>query len=290
MLNTRTGSFPIGFRRGWSEWQRDLPSLCTWATANGFQLIDLGNDADDIGRTVVDAGLGIGSADLKSWQAIISPDSEKRKRGADENLAYIEACAKFGIKNFFAVMLPEDPSKPRRENHELMVDGLSRLLPGMDTLGAKLVLEGWPGPGALCCTPESYRAAIDDCKNPALGINYDPSHLLRMGIDPVRFVQEFVASIHHVHGKDTEIFAENVYEYGTEQGPTKFGGYGFGGATWRYTIPGHGQVRWVKIFEILKAAGYKGGVSIELEDQNFNGSTEGERNGLLFGGRFLQGC
>ena len=290
MLNTRTGSFPIGFRRGWSEWQQDLSSLTAWAKTNGFQLIDLGNNADTQGHVVIDAGLGVGSADLKSWQALISPDAEKRKRAADENLEYISACAKLGIKNFFTVMLPEDASKSRRENHDLMVDGFSKLLPGMEALGAKVVVEGWPGPGALCCTPESYRAAIVDCGSPALGINFDPSHLLRMGIDPLRFAVEFADSIHHVHGKDTEIYSENVYEYGTEQPPTKFGGFGFGSATWRYTIPGHGQVRWVSIFDALAKAGYAGGVSIELEDENFNGSTEGEQNGLLFGGRFLQGC
>jgi sugar phosphate isomerase/epimerase len=31
---------------------------------------------------------------------------------------------------------------------------------------------------------------------------------------------------------------------------------------------------------ILKEANYKGGVSVELEDQNFNGTEEGEKRAL----------
>jgi sugar phosphate isomerase/epimerase len=59
---------------------------------------------------------------------------------------------------------------------------------------------------------------------------------------------------------------------------------------WRYTIPGHGVARWTEIFRILVSAGYKGVVSIELEDENFNGSAEGERAGILHGRDFLQSC
>ena len=50
--------------------------------------------------------------------------------------------------------------------------------------------------------------------------------------------------------------------------------------TWRYTLPGHGLTRWGKIFTVLKSAGYQGAVSVELEDENFNGSEEGEKRAL----------
>lgn len=59
---------------------------------------------------------------------------------------------------------------------------------------------------------------------------------------------------------------------------------------WRYTIPGHGQVRWIEAFRILKDYNYGGCVSVELEDANFNGTEEGEKLGLLQAGRFLEGC
>lgn len=290
MLNTKTGGFPIGFRRGWSDWQKNLDSLVAWAKANELGVIDLGSDGDTASAKVTDAGLRIGSADLKEWSGVISKDPAKREAAIEANDAYIEAATANGATNFFAVMLPDDASRPRSENFGYMVDGLKHLAPLLEKYGAKLVIEGWPGPGALCCTPESYRATIKAVGSKAIGINYDPSHLIRMGIDPIRFLEEFAPSVYHVHGKDTEIYSEAVYEFGTEQEPTHAKGHGFGSATWRYTIPGHGQMRWKHGFEILKAHGYQGAVSIELEDENFNGSEAGEKEGLIVGGRFLASC
>ena len=121
-----------------------------------------------------------------------------------------------------------------------------------------------------------------------MGVNYDPSHLIRMGIDPIRFLKEFVGRVYHVHGKDTELFADNLYEYGHEQPPTFAKEMGFGSMAWRYTIPGHGCTRWTEVFKILAAHNYKGVVSIELEDENFNTNEDGEKAGLTHGLNFLR--
>ncbi len=290
MFSTRTGSFAVGFRRGWSDWQRDLPGLVAWAKANNLGVVDLGNDGDTQGQTVVDAGLKIGSVDLKEWGGLISADKGKRDATVALNAEYIAACAKFGVTNYFAVMLPEKPELSRSENFGYMVEGLGGLAKALEANRGKLVIEGWPGNGALCCTPEGYRAAIKEVGSNAIGINYDPSHLIRMGIDPIRFVEEFADHVFHVHGKDTEVFSEALYEYGTEQPATFAKGHGFGNHMWRYTIPGHGQMRWTKAFEVLKAHGYSGAVCIELEDENYNGSEAGEKDGLLVGGAFLASC
>lgn len=287
MLKTRTGGFDIGFRRGWSDWQRDLPGTIAWAKTNNLGVIDLGNDGDLLASQVVAAGLKIGSVDLKNWQDLISADAGKRATGLEINKEYIEKVAKTGTKNFFCVLLPEDPAKPRDENFGYAVQSLAPLAEILEANGAKLVIEGWPGPGALACTPEGYRALFKAVPSKSIGINFDPSHLLRMSIDALRFVEEFADRVYHVHGKDTEILTEGIYEYGTEQPPTFAKGHGFGSVTWRYTIPGHGIFRWGKAFEVLKAAGYTGAVSVELEDENYNGSEDGEKAGILSGAQFL---
>ena len=287
MLKTRTGGFPIGFRRGWSDWQKDTQGLVAWAKESGLGVVDLGSNADTEGAAVVAAGLAVGSADLKAWSGFISADPAKRQAAVEANAAYFEACAKHGIRNYFAVMLPEDAKLARSENFGYMVEGLSLLAPVLERHGGRLVIEGWPGPGALACTPEGYRALIAAVPSETIGINYDPSHLVRMGIDPIRFVEEFAARVFHVHGKDTEILTEGLYEYGTEQ-PATFGkGRGFGAMHWRYTIPGQGVVRWTRAFEILRDAGYDGAVCIELEDEAFNTDEAGEKAGLLAGASFL---
>jgi sugar phosphate isomerase/epimerase len=171
-----------------------------------------------------------------------------------------------------------------------MVESFSALAPVLEAAKATLAIEGRPGPGALVCTPEGFRAFFKAVPSKAMGINFDPSHLIRMGIDPMRFLREFATRVGHVHGKDTALYADALYEYGHEQ-PATFGkGHGFGDRVWRYTIPGHGIMNWPEAFGVLAGAGYRGMVSIELEDENFNDRTETEQAGLLAGGRFLEGC
>ncbi len=289
-MHTRTGSFPIGFRRGWADWQKDLDGAIRWMKDNDLSVIDLGKDGDHNAPKVVDAGLRVGSVDLAEWQGMISPHGETRAQAIDRNTAYIQACAQSGVTNFFLVMLPEKPELPRAENFGYMVESFAALAPVLEAHNAHIVIEGWPGQGALCCTPEGYRGLFERVPSSAMGINYDPSHLIRMGIDPLRFLREFVGRVYHVHGKDTELFPENLYEYGHEQPPTFGKPFGFGAMAWRYTIPGHGVTSWVEVFHTLKNAGYQGAVSVELEDQNFNGTDAGDKQGILLGAQFLQSC
>ena len=287
---TRTGNFPIGFRRLWFEWHKDLPALLDWTRENHFGVIDIGRDVGQAAPLVLKSGLRLGSVDLAEWQGMISPDPAVRAKAVAGNIAHIEACAAFGPLNYFAVMLPEKPELPRAENFKYMVESYRQLAPALEAHQAKIVIEGWPGPGALCCTPESYGAFFKECSSPAFGVNYDPSHLLRMGIDPLRFLREYSDRVHHVHGKDTELFPEALYLHGNEQPPTFSKPHGFGSVHWRYTIPGHGVAPWNEIFQVLAQAGYPGAVSVELEDENFNGTTDGEKAGLLHARNFLQSC
>ena len=288
MSRTRTGQFGIGFRRGGGDWQQDIASLVQWAKESGFECLDVRGNPDDV-RAVIDAGLAVGSADLPDGRGMMAPDADLRDQAVEANAEFVRAC-KGSVRNFFVVMLPEDPARPRPENFGYMVDSYGRLAPTLEECGGRIVIEGWPGPGALCCTPETIRALLKEIDSPAMGINYDPSHLIRMGIDPLRVLREFAGRVGHVHGKDTEILTERLYELGTEQPPTFAERIGFGGGHWRYTIPGHGQMRWTKAFDILAGAGYEGMVSIELEDANFNGSEAGEKQGLLLAKQVLEGC
>lgn len=287
--HTITGDFSIGFRCApLSGWRHDLPELSRWAQDNSFSALDIVNGED--AATVTATGLKLGSVDLLAWQGMLSLDPDRRREAVARNSAYVRACAAAGPLNYFTVMLPEDAGAPPSEVFGAMVSSYSELAPVLEVYEAKLVIEGWPGPGALCCTPESYRAFFDACPSPALGVNYDPSHLIRMGIDPLRFLDEFVSRVYHVHAKDTELFDEARYEYGTEQKPLFATPLRFGGSFWRYTVPGHGVMRWKQAFKRLAEAGYNGCVSVELEDHFFSGTEETEQVGLLASRHFLETC
>ena len=289
-MKTRTGNYPIGVRRGRSPWQQDFDGWVGWAKESGLEVLDVGRDGDEIGPQVVAAGLRVGTIDMKVGKEMISPDAPKRKDAVARNAEYIAACAGLGEVNYFVVMLPEDLDRSRQENFGYMVESFNELAPVLEKHKARIVIEGWPGPGALCCTPEGYRAFFMECSSAAMGINYDPSHLVRMQIDPLRFLKEFVDRVYHIHGKDTEILDENLYEYGNLQPATFAQKFRYGGLHWRYTIPGQGCIRWSAAFQILADAGYKGAVTVELEDHNFNGQEDTEKEGIVLGVRFLAGC
>lgn len=287
---TSTGDFPIGVRRGWGAWQRDLPAFLTWTKEERIAHVDLGNDADTLADPLREAQATVGCVDLPGWKELLSPDPTRRRIAVDRAIAYVRRCAGIGITRFMTIMLPEDPARSREENFDHMIESYLEIAPVLEQSNAVLVIEGWPGPGALCCTPETLRALFAEIPSPAMGINYDPSHLLRMQIDPIRFLDEFTERIHHVHAKDTEWIAENVYEFGIEQ-PTTFAvPHKFGAQVWRYTIPGHGKMRWREALSRLRVHGYSGLISIELEDENFNGTDAGEMRAIRLARDFLEGC
>ena len=288
-MKTATGNFPLGWRRRNYAWEQDLDGMIAWALENDLEVVDLGQDADTIAKTVVDAGLRVGSADLALWHEMISPDAAKRRDAVAQNAAYIRACAAAGAKTFFVVMLPEDPSRSRAENFGYMVESYGELAATFEDSGAYLAIEGWPGPGSLVCAPETYRAFIDQVGSANMGVNYDPSHLVRMGIDPIRFLKEFVGHVFHTHGKDCMIIDENLYQYGNLQEATFAKPFKYGGMNWRYTIPGHGLSDWKIILSLLAENGYAGCVSIELEDHFYDDTEADQKQGVLQGVKFLAG-
>ena len=293
-MSTRTGQFPIGFRRGWSDWQKkDLASLANWAKSAGFEALDLGKAGKEELEILKAANLKLGTADLLDFGNIMASDLGKRKEVLEQNLTYVKSAAGLGVKLFFSVVIPGDHSAKRADNYKLALECYGPICEAAANAGAWVVIEGWPGGdpwlSSLCCSPETVRMFLKDLPRGA-ALNYDPSHLIRLGIDHLRFLKEFISHVKHVHAKDTELFTEEQYELGLYQGSAVKPSHGFGQHVWRYTIPGHGVARWPEIFKTLRDHKYSGIVCVELEDENFNGSEEGEKAALVHSLNFLRGA
>jgi len=293
-MPTSTANLPIAFRWLSSEWSKDLPALLNWAKHAGFEAVDLNQSTPEDVATVRASGLRLGSVDLIDMGKLLTTDAGQRKELVARNVAYVKELAAAGVKLFFTVLIPGDPARKRAENYAQAVETFGPIAQAAAAVGAMVVIEGWPGPApyfpALCCTPESYRAFIKDTNPASVGVNYDPSHLIRLGVDPIRFLNEFVPHVHHVHAKDTELYPEAVYELGLYQDSISKTRHQYGAHAWRYTIPGRGRTPWTQVFEILQKNGYQGAVSIELEDETFNGTEDGEKRGLLESLEFLRGA
>ena len=107
------------------------------------------------------------------------------------------------------------------------------------------------------------------------------------GTSPLRFIDEFGSRIFHAHAKDTLLRANECYEHGTLQTPTFAEFKRWSGPGWRYAVPGEGSLPWKSLLEKLASANYRGMLSIELEDENYNGTEAGEKRGLLAARDFL---
>jgi sugar phosphate isomerase/epimerase len=291
-MATRTGGLGIGVRQGWSAWQRDLNTYCKWVSQLGYEVVDVGGGATPADlATLASHNLRVGSADLIDIGKLLSPDPAVRAALVAKNIARVRELAPLGVKAFFAIALPDAATGTRAEHHALAIEVFTPICNAAAELGSAVALEGWPGPAphypALACTPESCRALLRDIGE-GLGINFDPSHLVRLGIDPVRFAREFAPRIVHMHAKDTLLHPDAAYEFGMYQPAIFQKPHGFGEHVWRYTIPGHGVIPWSECLKVLVAAGYRGAISVELEDEDFNGSESGEKEALTHSLAFLR--
>jgi sugar phosphate isomerase/epimerase len=129
----------------------------------------------------------------------------------------------------------------------------------------------WPGGHNIAYAPKIWRR-IFEAFGDAVGMNYDPSHLVWQMIDNARFIREFGGRFVHVHAKDMMIDQDGLYENGIMS-------LGMGWQVPR--MPGLGEVKWAEIFAGLYRAGYDGPVIIEHEDKNFEGSDEKVKRGFL---------
>jgi sugar phosphate isomerase/epimerase len=293
-MPTRTSALPVGFRRMPFGWHKDLPALLAWTKESGFDAIDLNEATPAEVAAVRAAGLRLGTVDLLSMGKVLAADPGERKALTERNVAHIRDLAAAGASLFFTVLIPGEPTRKRAENYAAAVESFAPVAQAAADAGVKIVIEGWPGPAphfpALCCTPESCRAFIRDTDPRSVGINYDPSHLIRLGVDPTRFLRDFLPHVHHVHAKDTQLYPDAAYELGLYQDSIGQAPHRYGAHAWRYTIPGRGVAKWPEIFHILGEHRYAGAVSVELEDEDFNGSEAGERAGLLESLNFLRGA
>ena len=110
-------------------------------------------------------------------------------------------------------------------------------------------------------TLQRLRDAVGD----TVGANFDPSHLMWMGADPIAAIRALGPAIYHVHAKDTRI----------EPGAAGLNGIidtipadRYRERAWNYITLGygHGEEWWRTFCAALAAAGYDDVLSIEHED------------------------
>lgn len=142
---------------------------------------------------------------------------------------------------------------------------------GIENCPMLFTKDEWPGGKNLLATPAIWRRAFADISSPAFGLNYDPSHLVLQGIDPLSPLQEFREKLFHVHAKDVRIDARAVADVGRFDFPNR----------WHQPrIPGFGDIDWGRFVAELMRVGYDGAVCIEIEDDTFGKTLDGRKRAL----------
>jgi sugar phosphate isomerase/epimerase len=97
------------------------------------------------------------------------------------------------------------------------------------------------------------------------GFNFDPSHLLWQGVDPVEFIRAFPDRIYHVHMKDAIVTLNG--RSGILCSHLNFGDPRRG---WDFRSLGRGGVNFEEIMRALNTVGYAGPLSVEWEDNGMD--------------------
>ena len=130
----------------------------------------------------------------------------------------------------------------------------------------KIALELHPG---FCVYNVDTLLRLRDAVGPEIGVNFDPSHLLWQGMDPVAVIRALEGAIYHVHAKDVKLDCYNIARNGVLD--TKHYSDELH-RSWIFRTVGFGNdlSYWKDIFSELRKIGYDGTISIEHEDSVMN--------------------
>jgi sugar phosphate isomerase/epimerase len=292
--------------------ERSLEDIAAWAGGNGYEALELAawphlgdrpftashvkadvfDDAEaERVRGALDAN-GLVLSALAYYDNNLDPDPAER----DANHAHLRKCidaaaALGGVP--VGTFIGRDPGRSVAHNLREAERVFPPLVDYAGERGVKLmiencVMEGWHPdghPGNLAYSPELWEWMFEL----GLYLNFDPSHLLWLGIDPVTALKPYVARVAHAHAKDAEVFESERNRYGffgrtatRESDPWDMG-------WWRYRIPGLGDVDFRRYVDTLYEGGFDGVLSVEHEDPVWGGTPELIEAGLTIARNNLRG-
>ena len=287
-----------------------LDEIADWAAAEGYQTLEVAvwpstggrdfeashlpvatfsQDDEDATRELLRrTGLEISS--LAYYENNLHPDPAAREAIRAHLRHVIDVAARLGVESV-GTFIGRDPGLSVVENLREGEKILPELVGYAADRGVKIVIEncvmeGWHPdgyPGNLAYSPELWEWMF------SLGfyLNYDPSHLMWLGIDPVTALKPYIDRIPHAQAKDAQLDPGARNRYGFF-GKTISREHPWDEGWWRYRVPGRGQVDWSGVVDALYEGGFTGVLSVEHEDPVWSGSPERVKQGLEIAYRTLR--
>jgi sugar phosphate isomerase/epimerase len=128
--------------------------------------------------------------------------------------------------------------------------------------GVRIAIEMHPG--FVAYSPESMLRLRAEA-GPAIGCNFDPSHMFWQGIDPCAAIRALGDAVFHVHAKDTRLYDVN-YKVNGVLDTKPYSDEKNRSWIFRTVGYGHGREVWADMISTLQMVGYDDVLSIEHED------------------------
>ncbi|WP_394843909.1 TIM barrel protein [Pendulispora brunnea] len=287
-----------------------LEHIAAWAQAHGYESLEvaawpLQGDrpftathiaAENMGDAEIARVQGIAQrhgltlSSLAYYDNNLHPDPAERARVHAHVRCCIDAAASLGVPTV-GTFVGRDPTRSVSENLREAERVFRPLVEHAGARGVKIVIEncvmeGWHPdgyPGNLAYSPELWEWMFDV----GLYLNFDPSHLVWLGIDPIAAVRPYIHRIAHAQAKDIETFPALQNRYGF-YGKMRDRKDAWDMGWWRYRVPGLGQVDWVRLVDVLYEGGFDGALSVEHEDPVWGGTEDKVKTGLEIAHRTLR--
>lgn len=239
----------------------DRHGLRVWAISNHLAGQAVCDDPIDFRHRAIVRPYVWGDGDPEGVRRRAAEDMQRaarvaRKLGADVVTGFT------GSKIWpYVAMFPPVPQSVIDDGYEDFARRWNPILDVFDAEGVRYAHEVHPSEIAYdYWTTVRALEAVDH--RHAFGLNWDPSHLVWQGIDPIGFIVDFADRICHVDCKDTRL-----------RPPTGRSGilgshlpWGDPRRGWDFVSTGHGDTHWEDAFRALGSIGYDGPISIEWED------------------------
>lgn len=209
----------------------------------------------------------------------LDADSGKRGELRARTEEFAEAIGEAGVP-VFVIFPGRNDNADDEANYDDFAEFANGLIARTASSGLVFAIENWPGPqnNFIGTTPKGWQELFKRIPDRRFGLEFDPSHLIRIGVDPYAAMDAVKDRIAILHAKDTAIDAAVQQAVG-------YHGKGW----WQYKLPGQGLLDWQRFLRRARTNGFDGTLSIEHEDaaygwpgKDLEARKEGERLGLAY--------